>query len=371
MTTRRHLLLGMLGGTAALAGCAADQQPTVESPTPSPSPSKKASPKPSPSPSPSPAPVTRAPLTWLPVEDAATLLGPAVALKVPNLKQENPQTAGFADADMWFCQPNGDSYTRLVPVFHSRYPEAVGPIRSMRPVDVPLLSPMGPVLGNTGAAEWVMNYVKAHDEHLERMTYLEWRDKGAYSVDRSRVYKANGKSQFDRAIMAHPAEMARLAERMTAPPPADYLPFVADPAQSSATAGSAGHRVEVPYGRDFAMSYEYDPGSRQYARTQPWGPHIVEGDIQLVCDNVLIIQAAWRMDKIWKGGGAADPVVDIVDNSGPFFYLQGGKAVTGTWAKGAIAEKFTFTVAGGKPLAMAPGRTWVELPHTRSEIAIS
>ncbi|WP_345578565.1 DUF3048 domain-containing protein [Tessaracoccus lubricantis] len=371
MTTRRHVLLGLLGGTAgALAGCAGEE-PVVVAPSPSPSPSRKPSRKPSPTPSPSPTPVTRAPLTWLPVDDAATLLGPAVALKVPNLKQENPQTAGFADADLWFCQPNGDSYTRLVPVFHSRYPDAVGPIRSMRPVDVPLLSPLGAVLGNTGAAEWVMNYVKAHDENLERMTYLEWRDKGAFSVDRSRIYKANGKSQFDRAIMAHPAEMAKLAERMTAPPPADYLPFVADPARSSTAVGSAGSKVSVPYGRDFAMSYEYDPGTNTYARHQPWGPHVVEGDTQLVCDNVLVIQAKWWMDKIWKGGGAADPVVDIIDSSGPFFYLQGGKAVTGTWTKGAMAEKFTFTLAGGKPLAMAPGRTWVELPHTRSEIAIS
>lgn len=366
----------MLGATAAgaLAACGKDEPPVQTpspTPTPTPTPTQEPTPSPSPEPEPEPEPVVRAPLTWLPVEDAAALAGPAVALKVPNLKQENPQTAGFAEADMWFCQPNGDSYTRLVPVFHSKYPESVGPIRSMRPVDVPLLSPLNPILGNTGAANWVMNYIKAHEDNIERMTYLEWRDTGAYTVDRSRIYKANGKNQFDRAIMAHPAAMAQLAKRMTAPPPDDYLPFIEDPEAASTAKGQTASQVSIPYGRKFAMSYEFDPGTGQYARTQPWGEHVVEGGTRLTADNVLIIQAKWWMDKIWKGGGAADPVVDIVDSEGPFTYLHQGKAVTGTWKKGAIAEKFTFTLDDGAPLQVAPGRTWIELPHTNAEISTS
>lgn len=51
--------------------------------------------------------------------------------------------------------------------------------------------------------------------------------------------------------------------------------------------------------------------------------------------------------------------------------LHGGKVVSGTWRKGAFAEKFAFTLDDGSPLAVAPGRTWVELPHVRSELTIS
>ncbi|MDO5677043.1 MAG: DUF3048 domain-containing protein [Propionibacteriaceae bacterium] len=379
MTTRRHILIGLIGSASAatLAACAPDtttaESPTPEPPpTPTPSPTPEApSPTPEPTPEPAPEPAVLAPLTWLPVADPNSVLGPAVALKVPNLKQENPQTAGFADADMWFCQPNGDAATRLVPVFHSTYPEAVGPIRSMRPVDVPLFSPLNLILGNTGAADWVMKYIKAHDDNLERMTYLEWRDTGAYTVDRSRVYKANGKNQFDRAIMAHPAVMALKAERMKAAPPSDYLPFVDDPTAASTANGSPASHVVVPYGRNHAMSYEFDAGSGRYARSQPWGAHEVEGGTRLASENVLIIQAKWWYDKIWKGTGAADPVVDIIDSTGPFTYLNQGKAVTGTWTKGGLAEKFVFALDDGSPLAVAPGRTWIELPHTKAEISVS
>jgi hypothetical protein len=45
--------------------------------------------------------------------------------------------------------------TRLCAVFHNHFPELVGPVRSIRPVGVPLLSPLRSVFGNTAAAYWV------------------------------------------------------------------------------------------------------------------------------------------------------------------------------------------------------------------------
>ena len=109
--TRRSLLAaGLLAG---LAGCAPE---TVASPSPTtapPDPTTPApAPTPSPSPSPSPTPVPRAPLTGLPVSDTTVLARPAVAVKVPNLKAEQPQW-GLDVADVVFCQPNGEGSTRL------------------------------------------------------------------------------------------------------------------------------------------------------------------------------------------------------------------------------------------------------------------
>ena len=64
------------------------------------------------------------------------------------------------------CQVNGFAYTRLCPIYHSTFPEAVGPVRSLRPVDVPLLAPIKPVVANTGAADWVLNYIDDHAKYL-------------------------------------------------------------------------------------------------------------------------------------------------------------------------------------------------------------
>ena len=91
----------------------------------------------------------------------------AVAVKVPDNRNEHPQR-GIDEADIVFVELEGyrDAYgysgTRLVPVFHSRMADSVAPVRSIRLVDIPLLSPMNALIGNTGAAPWVVNYVKRY-----------------------------------------------------------------------------------------------------------------------------------------------------------------------------------------------------------------
>jgi len=302
------------------------------------------------------------------VKNEKLLDRPAVAAKVPNLKNENPQW-GLLDADIIFCQPNGFAYTRLVPVFHSKYPEAVGPIRSIRPVDVPLLSPMKPLLANTGAADWVLKYFDAHDDYIERMTYLDWRGTDAFSVDQDRLYQLNGQTYYDRAIQAHPKGMAELATRMKKKP-SQYLPFAAT-AEDASTADSKkkATTIAVPYGsaHKYDMSYELADNG-MYLRSQPWGEHVLADGKRVTAHSVLIISAEWRMDKIWEGSGAADPVVDIIDAKGSFTYCHSGKRVTGTWKKGAINKRFSFTCKDGSALKVAPGRTFVELPSPSADL---
>ena len=76
------------------------------------------------------------------------------------------------------------------------------------------------------------------------------------------------------------------------------------------------------------------------------------------------------MGKIGYGNHAPDPIVDIVDASGTFHYLHGGKVVSGKWEKGAVNKRFGFTLADGSPLLMAPGRTWVEMPTPTADLLI-
>lgn len=349
----------------AVAACAPTPDPVTPTPTPSPMPVA------SPSPSLSLAPVPVAPLTGLPLVDEAIMSRPAVALKVPNLQSEQPQR-GLLEADIVFCQPNDYGATRLAPVFHSRYADAVGPIRSIRPADVPLLSPLRPVFGNTGAADWVLAYTDEHAEYLERMTYLDWRGTGAYSVDQDRLYTVRGKTQYDRAIQAHPARMAELAERNTeAPEP--YFSFAPTAEAASTATGSAATSLVIPYGsgHEYDMTYEYDAASNTYLRSQPWGEHILADGERVTADAVLIIVAPWEMGRIGDGRHADDPILEIIDAAGDFHYAHGGKVVTGRWGKGTVGEPFNLRLTDGSSLLMAPGRTWVELPSPQADLQFS
>ena len=122
-------------------------------------------------------------------------------------------------------------------------PDTVEPVRSIRPVDIPLLSPMNALIGNTGAAPWVVNYVKHYRAHLEgTLSYLATVGTGSYGTDPSRVYTYNGQTYYDRATTCHPKVLAKQTKRFRAGPPQLYFPFASTRKEVSAARASGAAR---------------------------------------------------------------------------------------------------------------------------------
>lgn len=178
------MLLATAGAVVAGGGIAAAAILTrTSSPgqTPTDGPATSAPGPGSPTPSPPPSPTAKStptdtrprwPLTGELLKDKRAARHAAVAVKVPDNRAEHPQR-GIDQADIVFVELEGyrdaagHSGTRLVPVFHSSMADDVSPVRSVRPVDIALLSPMDALIGNTGAAPWVINYVKHYRKHVE------------------------------------------------------------------------------------------------------------------------------------------------------------------------------------------------------------
>ena len=371
--SRRAMLLGILG--AGLAACSKrTAQPSIP-PTP------PVSPSPIPSATPSPAPPIdtrpRWPLTGKLLKNEREVRHAAVAVKVPDNRREHPQT-GIDKADIVFVElegyrdASGYSGTRLVPVFHSRMPDSVAPVRSIRPVDIPLLSPIQVVIGNTGASPWVVNYVKHYRAYLDGLlSYMNTLRTGSYGIDRSRVYTLNGKSYYDKAVICHPKTLARQTKRFRSGPPQPYFPFTSLRAEVSAKQGERGRSIRIPYqGDSYFMSYDYDKQTKRYRRSMPWGPHVLSNGRRVSTDNVLVIKAKQHYGKIFRGRGHDEPLHDIIKARGKFYYFNRGRYVTGTRRKGNVEEPFEFTLEDGSPLKMAPGRTFVELPDIRAKVRI-
>jgi hypothetical protein len=383
--SRRAVLLGIVGVGAA-AGVGVGVAATSKAkPSGEPAPVQTTSPSPTPSvaPSPSPSPTTpvdtrpRWPLTGRLLKNEKQARHAAVAVKVPDNQQEHPQR-GIDKADIVFVElegykdASGYSATRLVPVFHSKMAESVEPVRSIRPVDIPLLSPMNAIIGNTGAAPWVVNYVKHYRKHLEGMlSYMNTRGTGSYGTDPSRVYTYNGQTYYDRATVCHPAVLAKQTKRFRSGPPQVYFPYASSDAEVSARKGKKARTIKIPYkGDDYFMGYSYDKKSKRYKRSMPWGPHVLADGTRVSTDNVLVIKAKQHYGKIYKGVGHDEPLHDIIKKSGRFYYFNRGRYVTGTWSKGTIDELFVFTLSDGTPFKMAPGQTFVELPNTKAKLRI-
>ncbi len=299
-------------------------------------------------------------------------------MKVPDNRNEHPQR-GLDEADIVFVQldgyrdARGYSGTRLLPVFHSRLPETVGPVRSIRPVDIPLLSPLNALIGNTGAAPWVVNYVRHYREHLEGLlSYVNTKGTGSYGTDPSRVRVYQGQTYYDRATVCHPRVLGRQTKRFRAGPQRPYFPFATSPEQVSTRQGRRTRTVQVPYqGDDYRMSYSYDPDTGRYRRSMPWGPHVLADGTRVSTDNVLVIKAAQSYGKLYRGGGHEEPLHAIIHSSGPFSYAHGGRSVRGRWSKAKPEAGFVFTLDDGSPLAMAPGQTFVELPDIDARVRLS
>jgi hypothetical protein len=367
--SRRAVLLGVVG--VGLAACSKPSAPpTPAPPTPSPIPGATASPSPSVDTRP------RWPLTGKLLEDEGKARRAAVAVKVPDNRREHPQR-GIDQADIVFVElegyrdASGYSGTRLVPVFHSRMPGAVAPVRSIRPVDIPLLSPIHALIGNTGAANWVVNYVEHYRAHLEGgLSYMNTLGTGSYGIDRARVYTLDGDNYYDKAVVCHPAMLARLTKRFRAGPPQPYFPF-ASTGEVSALQGNRGRSIRIPYkGDGYLMGYEYDKKTKRYLRSMPWGPHVLADGNRVSTDNVLVIKAKQRYGQIFHGSGQDEPLHDIIKARGKFYYFNRGRYVIGTWRKGKVQDPFEFTLDDGSPLKMARGQTFVELPNLGAKLRI-
>jgi hypothetical protein len=385
--TRRRALMGLggigLAGIGAVSFGLAGRQNAPAAPpqpTPEPTPSRTASPTPTPKPAAAPPIDTRPrwPLTGVLLKDAKKAHHPAVAVKVPDNKFEHPQR-GIDKADIVFVELEGYldaagySGTRLVPVFHSKMAQTVMPVRSIRPVDIPLLSPMDAIIGNTGAARWVINYVKHYRKHVEGMlSYMATRGTGSYGTDPSRVYTYQGQTYYDRATVCHPAVLAKQTKRFRKGPQQSYFPWASKNSEVSTVHGKKAKTIKVPYkGDDYLMGYTYDSKTKRYLRSMPWGPHVMADGKRISVDNVLVIKAKQHFGKIYKGSGHDEPLHDIINKKGKFYYAHRGRYVTGTWKKAGVTAPFEFTLADGTPLKMATGQTFVELPDDGAKVRIA
>jgi hypothetical protein len=369
---RRTLLLGALGvaGTAAVAACHAG--------------SPKSAPAASPTPSPTPTPTAtvdgrpRWPLTGKLLTNPADAKHAAVAVKVPDNENEHPQ-AGLDQADIVYVELDGyrDSHgyagTRLVPIFHSHMATDVAPVRSIRPVDVPMLAPIGTIIGNTGGQPWVINYVKHYGQYVEgTLSYIAMKGTGSYSINPARVRTYQGVTYYDRAVVCDPKVLAKQTKKFRSGPQQNYLPWASTAAEVSTVSGKPARSIRVPWKQadTYDMSYSYDHKTGKYLRSMPWGPHVLANGKRVAPDNVLVIRAKQHYAKIYPGKGEVEPIHDIVNAKGTFFYFHGGRYVGGTWSKGAVNDVFEFTLSNGKPLAMAPGQTYIELPQINARIRV-
>jgi len=351
-TVSRPVSLALLGGvTVALAACSANTPPP-QAPTPSTStvviaPTVQASKQAAPTPTIAPT----YPLTGMPVTgDGANR--PALAVKIENTADARPQE-GLNEADLVWENIVEFDVSRFNVVFHSQLPGEIGPIRSVRPMDIPESAPLHGLFAYSGGQTGILDLAA---QSGEQVFSFDAGNKAFYRVT-TRLAPHN--------VYSHPADIwAQADPTRVAPKP--WFQFGHSVAQASAVvAGTPANTLNYKLSAYAHPNWTWDAASGTWLRFEGSAPATTvtyqKGESQIHATNVLTIVAAHPNTQFRAQNNAPVPTYTLTNASGNGLLASGGKTIPITWSKGADDQPMVVTLADGTPALFAPGNTWIEM----------
>ena len=265
---------------------------------------------------------------------------PALVVKVDNVDAE-PQS-GLNQADLVFEEIVEGQATRFAAVFNSMEANPVGPIRSARTQDVDLLQSLNdPALAYSGANEGVNAALEAAGFEL-----LSEGNPGFFRRD-DRPAPHN--------LYANIAALwPQLASSGNAVAAFEYV------APGTEVTGTPVTFAEMMVG-SYDVRWDWDATQRLFLRSQLGSPHEL-ADGQASANTVIVLVVPYGTSP--AGGG---PEAQTIGTGAAVVYTAGHK-IEGTWTRQSATEPFQLE-AGGQPILIAPGRTWVELVDAQHNLA--
>jgi Protein of unknown function (DUF3048) N-terminal domain/Protein of unknown function (DUF3048) C-terminal domain len=271
-----------------------------------------------------------------PLTGGAVNNNPVIAVKVENTAAARPQV-GLPAADIVFVQEVEGGQTRLISVYHTRFPKRVGPVRSARTTDALLLPVFGkPGLVYSGANRRVQRKINSASVVPILRTTRDSRRRAPHNV----FVNLQGISASTNIGKAEPigwifrAEDGRWADAATA------------------------KTIKTRVGHD-TFAFEHD--TRGYLVR--WnGQRYADGDSgRLVrADNIVIMRVRNRPDGNRDVNGVPSVRSEPV-GQGPVTIHRGGKKLSGSWKRLSLSAPLQFVDKWGKEISLHPGRTWVTL----------
>ena len=301
------------------------------------------------------APKVMAPLSGQPI-DEETSRRAAVSIKVDNSPSGRPQ-AGLEKADLIIEEKVEGGVTRFIAIYQSQESELVGPIRSLRTTDRPVVSAFRGVFAFSDGVAFTLNRLKG----APVVSVTERDDPDAFVNPKGR------RRPF--ATFAATARLRREAGA-DAPPPAAAFAFLAE-GEAFAPAGAApAAKASINYGGSTSGSFEWDAATGTWLRSSNGRPHLLVDGERLAFKNVIIQKVGYR--KVGYNDSSKHPVEEaVVVGEGDATVLSGGKQVKARWSKTSPEAMTTFTDVAGAPIKLVAGPTMVALAPTSAPISIT
>ena len=329
-------LLVAVAAVLALAGCT--QVPT---PAPTVTPTVIAD-KTSP-----PEPVV--PVVWpLTGVEGDVRVRPAVAVKIENTAAARPQT-GLEHADVVWENIVEFGVSRFVAVYHSNLPAEIGPIRSIRPVDAKIASPLRGLLAFSGGQSGIVDYLKG--------TPLQLLSEDAGSSGFYRVSRRPAPHNVYGSLET----FLRQADGAHSGSPAPEFAFASREGRASAElSGTDASAIRLSLAPGVAPRWSWDAGSGRWLRSEASGAALSSSGARLSAVNVVVLEVV-SYDSGYDAQ-LGEPVPDMrLEGTGDGLLATGGKTIPVTWSKETRNSPVVLTTADGETATLAAGNVWVEL----------
>jgi hypothetical protein len=287
-----------------------------------------------------PLAVAYAPLRGTPA-DGAAMQHPSLAAKIDNHEDARPQIA-LNRSDIVFEELVEGGLTRYLVVWHSDIPDAVGPVRSIRPMDPDIASPFGGIIAYSGGQPYFVDLMKATS--LVNLVFDE---------DDSGLFERADDRPGPHDVILAATEAVRRNDGL--PPPAVQFAYgTADPLVATGLEALPTTRIELAFSEGRSPSWFWDPTVYAWLRSQEGEPDLEASGDRVRATNVVTLRVAiaWPYEEV--------PLTVMVA-TGEAWVSVAGKTAHGTWSKDAAGSPIVLTADDGSPLRLAPGNTWVEL----------
>jgi hypothetical protein len=270
-------------------------------------------------------------------------------VKIDNIVDARPQ-AGITAADVVY-EEFTEGITRFIVVFQSNDAPVVGPVRSVRPADPTIITPLGGVLGFSGGSPAA--------EALARAAPLTL----VTEADTAVMYRRPGRVAPHNLYTSTAGLFSRLPAGVGSPRP--FATFL----REGQTFGGPGVKpishlsvVPAPF---VTADYDWDASTGTWLRSTDGRPHLLE-DGRIAPTNVIVQFTPYSIF-------IADEKVMYPEvlGTGDAWIFSAGQLVQGSWSKPSADAVTTYTDSNGAPVALAPGQTWVHLVAPGSTVNAS
>jgi hypothetical protein len=273
--------------------------------------------------------------------DAAALRHPSLAVKIDNHWDARPQIA-LNRTDLVYEELVEGGLTRYLAVWHSDVPDEVGPVRSVRPMDPLIASPLGGLIAYSGGQQVFIDMMRA----TPLLNLVGDEDDGTL------FSRADDRDMPHDMILTAAAAVAANAE--LAPPPVQFSYGTADPLAAASLTAVPTSRIDLVFSESSSPSWEWDPTASAWLRSLDGEPDFEASGDRVRATNVVTLRVAieWPYEEV--------PLTALT-GSGEAWVSAAGRTAHGTWTKADAASPIVLTADDGSVLRLAPGNTWIEL----------